>query len=47
MTSNAPDDDRVVIFVTCFRHWRSGKLIRRADGRPFALKVKARKPRDK
>jgi hypothetical protein len=47
MSSNAPEDDGyVVIFVTCFRHWKSGKLIRRPDGRPFPLRVRARKPKD-
>jgi len=43
MTSNAPDDEYVVIFVTCFRHWRTGKVIRRPDGKPFPLRVRARK----
>jgi hypothetical protein len=46
MSSRSPDDDHVVIFVTCFRHWKTGKLIRRADGRPFPLKVKAKKHKD-
>lgn len=31
-----------LIFTMQIRHWRSGKLIRRKDGRPFAFWVRSR-----
>lgn len=44
MSSDQPEDDGyVVIFVTHFRHWRTGQIVRRADGKPFPLRVRERK----
>ena len=37
------DTDYTVIFVKWFRHWRTGKIVRRPDGKPFPLKI--RKPK--
>ena len=28
-----------LIFVRSFRHWRTGKIVRRADGGVFAFEV--------
>lgn len=36
---SAPDDGQY-IFVACIRHHITGKIIRRANGRPFRIKVK-------
>jgi hypothetical protein len=29
-----------LIFVMSFRHWKTGKIVRRPDGKPFAFLVK-------
>jgi hypothetical protein len=38
-----PPPGYVIVFTMCFRHWRSGKLVYRKDGRPFCFFVKRRK----
>lgn len=39
------DNDYVVIFVRSFIHPKTGKLIRRPDGGPMPLRVRASKLR--
>lgn len=36
------DDDGPYIFVASFRHHITGKIVRRADGRPFRIPVNRR-----
>jgi hypothetical protein len=38
MSKTAPDGD--VIFVKCFRHWRTGKMVYPKNGKVIAIKVK-------
>lgn len=28
---------RKLVFFYWFRHWRSGRIVRRANGKPFAI----------
>ena len=37
---NDNSSDYEIIFVRWFRHWRTGKIIRRPDGKPFPLRVR-------
>lgn len=30
-----------LVFFMSFRHWRSGKIVRRKDGKPFAVWLRA------
>lgn len=44
LSSNDPRRHRpgwVLIFCATVRHWRSGKIMKRKDGKPFAFWVRA------
>nr|DAW58126.1 MAG TPA: hypothetical protein [Caudoviricetes sp.] len=32
-----------LVFCWCFRHWRTGKLIRSTTGKPFCFRARKRK----
>lgn len=36
-------DDYIIVFVKSFRHWRTGRIIRRPDGKAFPLRVRVRR----
>lgn len=40
--NQAPDkgsDGKRVVYTMFFRHWKTGKIVRRSDGRPFRFEV--------
>jgi len=37
--ASVSSDEGKVVYTMCFRHWRTGKIVRRGDGRPFRFEV--------
>jgi len=35
--------DYIIIFVRSFRHWKTGRIVRRADGGVFPLRVRVKR----
>lgn len=40
---NSNEDDYQIVFVKSYKHWRTGKIIRKPDGSCFTLKIKIKK----
>lgn len=38
-SSSCQTDSGNVVYTMYFRHWKTGKIVRRADGRPFRFEV--------
>ena len=36
-------DGYTIVFVKSFRHWRTGKIVRRKDGGVIALRIRNKK----
>lgn len=38
-------DEYIIVFVRSFRHHRTGKIIRRPDGKAFPLRIRVKRAR--
>jgi len=43
MAMKLPKYDYIIVFVRSFRHWRTGKIVRRSDGKAFPLRVRVKR----
>jgi hypothetical protein len=46
-TAMPDDDDFDIIFVRCFRHHKTGRMVYSKDGRPFPLRIRRPKGEEK